>query len=114
MLQHTYVQSWDGETGPSRSAPRVRAPRASVLTARPGGDLGVSSPAELGEQTWSLAVSNHLKVWSAGFTHLLPTHGRLGVCNGAYWRRYLEQENRKSGSSGSMFGGIDGESLVQL
>ena len=51
---------------------------------------------------------------STGFTHAQCAHGRLGVCDGAYRRRSLEQENRQSGSFGSMFGGIDGESLVQV
>ena len=60
--------------------------------------------------------SLHLTVsWfsSSGFYHFPHTSTRLGVCDGAYRRRSLEQETCQSGSFGCMFGGIDGESGLQ-
>ena len=51
-------------------------------------------------------------IWllSLSFPH---TSTRLGVCDGAYRRRSLEQENSTSGSSGCIFGALDGESGLQ-
>ena len=60
--------------------------------------------------------SLHLTIsrfWFTGLTHFLSTHGRLDVCDGAYRRRSLEQENSTSGSSGCIFGALDGEPGLQ-
>ena len=61
--------------------------------------------------------SLHLTIswfWSSGFILRPVQRASLGVCDSAYRHRASKQENRQSGSFGSMFGGIDGESLVQV